>query len=174
MKKLKRPSMNGFSLLELIIVIVIIGVVTAVAMPKFAHAGSGRRLSAAKKTLLSDIAMVKLRARATSRVHLIKFYPDEEIYIIVEGTEITRDSIILSRDLKVDPFNLGISRTSLGVNPYATITVYGDVSPGFSIGIIDDGVEIPVVVDGVADVGLSIVESIVDIQYEIQQIGLGN
>ena len=164
----RRSSKNGFSLIELIIVIMIIGVVTAIAMPKFAHAGSGRRLSAARKTLLSDIAMVKLRARATSKVHLIKFYPDEEIYIIVEGTEITRDSIILSRDLKVEPFNLEISRTSLGVNPYSTITVYGDVSPGFTIGIIDDGVEIAIRVDGVADVGLKIVESIVDIQLDIQ------
>jgi prepilin-type N-terminal cleavage/methylation domain-containing protein len=159
---------RGFSLFELVIVITIIGVILTIAVPKFANADSGRRLSASKKTLLADIEMVKLRARATSKPHVIKFYPDEEIYIILEGTDIRKEAIVLSRDFKEDPYSLGISRTNIGVNEYATITAYGDVSPQFRVWFEDDGIEVKVVVNGIADVGLVLTDTILDIRTDLE------
>jgi len=159
---------RGFSMIELVLVVVIIGMVTAIAMPKFAHAGSGRRLSAAQKTLLADIETAKLMARVSSKPHLIKFYPAQNIYIIVEGLKIKRSKIVLSREFDPEPYRLGISRTSLGINQYATITPYGDASPGFSVGLIDEGTEITVVIDGIADVALTVVDQIVDIQADLK------
>lgn len=150
-----QATRSAFSLIELVIVIAIIGVITTIAVPRFADAGSGRRLSAAKKTLLSDIEMVKLRARATSKVHAIKFYPSLDMYVIVEGSDVKKDAVVLLRDFRADPFDLIISRTSLSSPRIVVITPYGDVSPAFSVGIEDDGVELTIVVDGLADVGVT-------------------
>ncbi len=144
----------GFSMIEMVIVVVIIGIVATITIPKFADAGSGRRLMAAKRTLIKDIQSAQTRALATSMVHVIKFYPSENRYIIVEGEDIKREAIILIRDFDEDPYTLGINRTSLGVNQYAVISAYGDISPGFTVGLIDDSIEISVEVSGVADFGV--------------------
>lgn len=160
MNSIRCNHSKAFSLFELVIVVAIIGVISVIAIPKFSDAGSGRRLSAAKKTLLADIEMTKLRARATSKVHVIKFYPANEKYVIVEGAEVTREAVILLRDFSESPFDLGILRTSLGDSGLVSITVYGDVNPSFNVGLIDDGVEVVVTIDGIEDTGLSIVDNL--------------
>tara|TARA_R110002072_G_scaffold42064_20_gene118644 strand:+ start:69480 stop:69986 length:507 start_codon:yes stop_codon:yes gene_type:complete len=146
---------------ELVIVITIIGIVSTIAIPKFADAGSGRRLSAAKKTLLEDIEFAKLRARSTSKMHLIKFYPGKDIYIIVEGTDINREAVILKRDFAASPYTVDLSRTNLGADNTAVFTVYGDASPAFRVGLQDHGAEITVDIEGVEDVGVTPVVNIV-------------
>ena len=153
-------KLHGFSMIELVIVIVIIGSISTIAVPKFADAGSGRRLSAAKKTLIADVETAKLRARATSKIHVIKFYPDENRYIIFEGEDLKRESIVLVQDFDEEPYSVEINRTNLGADPYAVITAYGDVSPGFRIGILENGTEITVDIDGVSDVGVTPLDNI--------------
>lgn len=162
---------RGFSMIEMVMVIAIIGIITAIALPKFAHAGAGRRLSAAKNTLISDIEMVKLRARGTSKVHVIKFYPDENKYIIVEGTDIKREAVILSRDFDDEPYTVGLSRTTIGASESAVISVYGDMSPGFLVGFTDGEVEITTSFDGIADFGVAITETITLDEMKAVDIG---
>ncbi len=149
------PKLRGFSMLEMVIVVSIIGIMATIAIPRFADAGSGRRLSAAKRTLINDIESAQIRARATSKVHVIKFYPSENRYIIVEGEDIRREAVILVRDFDEDPFALGINRTSLGGDEYAVISVYGDMTPGFTVGLLDGGIEIRVEIGGVAGFGVT-------------------
>jgi prepilin-type N-terminal cleavage/methylation domain-containing protein len=147
---------RAFSMIELVIVLAIIGIVSVIALPKFAHADSGRRLSAAKNTLIADIDYAKLRARTTGKIHVIKFYPTIEKYIIVEGTTISRNAVILSRDFTLDPYKIDLSRVNLPGDKTSVITVYGQVSPGFDVGLTDDGVEVMTSFDGIASVGITI------------------
>lgn len=152
---------HGFSLIELVIVITIIGIIAAIAAPRYADAETGRRLQGAKNTILADIEFAKRRARATSTTHVIKFYPSDDMYVIAEGTEITRSSIRLTRNLDLDPFKVELSRTNLGANPVAVITAFGDVSPGFTLGVLKNGIEISVVVAGIGNPGLTVVDSLI-------------
>lgn len=161
---------RAFSMIELVIVVAITGIIAAIAVPKFADAGSGRRVSATKKTLIADVEMAKLRARASSKPHVIKFYPDTNNYIIVEGTDIKRQAVIHSRDFNSEPYAVGISRTNLGVNQYAVINAFGDISPAFTVGIINDGFETLVTFDGVADFGIVPTETITI--TEVQNLSL--
>lgn len=153
---------HGFSMIEMVIVVTIIGIMATIAIPKFADAGSGRRLSSAKRTLIGDIESAQLRARATSKVHVVKFYPSENRYIIFEGEDVRREAAILVRDFDEEPYTLGLNRTNLGGDEYAVISVYGDITPGFSVGLLDDGIEIAVVIGGVADFGVTPTLTITD------------
>ena len=147
-------------MIELVIVVAITGIIAAIAVPKFADAGSGRRVSAAKRTLIADVEMAQIRARAGSKIHVIRFYPDENSYIIVEGTDIKRDAVILSRDFDSDPYSIGIKRTNLGTDQFVVISAFGEISPAFAVGLLNDGIETIVSFGGIEDIGVVPAETI--------------
>jgi len=160
---IKRHTKNhAFSMIELVVVISITAIIATIAVPKFADASSGRRLSTASKTLNSDIQWTKIRSRATSKTHVIKFYPSENRYIIVQGTEVKREAIVLTRDFDDDPFNLSIKRTNLTGDLVVVVSPFGDLSPAFTVGLFDQGTEITVEFEGVASLGVTPVVTITD------------
>ena len=153
-KTITNASQRGFSMIELVVVVSIVGIIAAIAVPKFADAGAGRRLSAAKRALISDIHATQLRARATSKTHVVMFYPDSNKYIIFESTEVKRETIVLNRDLDNDPYNLSINSTNIPGNQYAIITPFGDLSPAFTVDLTEHNTTIQVSFEGVGDPGI--------------------
>jgi len=155
-------------------VIVIIGVIAAIAMPRFADAGSGRRLSAAKRLLTQDVESIQLRARVTGKTHTIVFYPSSEMYVAFEGTDIKRDAIVLSRDLTIEPLTLELSRTTIGGDHSIVVSPFGDLEKGFTIGLIDDGTEIAVVFasDGFTRPTVTVTDAVVDIKSMVDELKL--
>lgn len=137
-----RPARSGFSMIEMVLVVVIMGVIVAIAAPRFADAESGRNLSSAKRMIESDIKSLQLRARATGKEHVIVFYPDKETYVAFEGTDIDRNAIVLSRTLTNDPASVELTRTDIGGDENIVVNVFGELEKDFQVGISDDGTEI--------------------------------
>lgn len=169
MKTTQKCKSSAFSLVELVIVVSILGILAAIALPKFADAASGRRLLAAKNSIVNDIENAKLQARAASTQHAIVFDITRERYVIARGTEINKDSIILLRDLKEEPFGIQIARTNLTGNS-AVITPFGDVSPAFGLELTDGSNIIQVMFDGIADTGITPVVNVTE--EEIKDLGV--
>lgn len=62
---MRRTSNGGFTLIELVIVLVLLGVITAIATPSFMHYMKSQRLSGACRQLFTDLT--KARAQAVGQ-----------------------------------------------------------------------------------------------------------
>lgn len=72
----------GFTLVELVLVIIIIGVVGAIALPHFAQANARQQLEAATNRVENDIELAKNRARAASASVTMEFNRIKESYTL--------------------------------------------------------------------------------------------
>lgn len=90
-RKSTRRIADGFTLLELVIVLVIVGVLAAIALPRFAQASDRQRLNVAAERIRADLALAQSRARSASQTSTMSFDTAAESYTLdaVGGDAIT-------------------------------------------------------------------------------------
>jgi len=77
----KRKSLTGFTLLEVIIVLMIVGIVAAIAVPMYTSAAS-MQLKTAANMVASDLEYAKSMAISTGKTHSVVFDTVAESYCI--------------------------------------------------------------------------------------------
>jgi type II secretion system protein H len=75
---------NGFSLLELMIVIAIMGIVSAIAAPNFLNYMAERRLSGAARMVMSDLMSARQKAVSQNHEFKIFFNGDHVTYTVLD------------------------------------------------------------------------------------------
>ncbi|NLS93371.1 MAG: prepilin-type N-terminal cleavage/methylation domain-containing protein [Planctomycetaceae bacterium] len=93
---------GGFTLMELVIVTMIIGILSAVAAPRFAEALAEYRVEAAAAQIRSDLTEARLQAKITSAAQTVQFDDAAEAYTLVGVPDIDhpgqdRRILLLSR-----------------------------------------------------------------------------
>ena len=69
----KPTARTGFSLAELVVVVVIIGIVSAIAAPRYANALAHHRVDAAAKRIVADLSLAQRQAKISSTSQTVEF-----------------------------------------------------------------------------------------------------
>ncbi|MBL4591036.1 MAG: prepilin-type N-terminal cleavage/methylation domain-containing protein [Phycisphaerales bacterium] len=95
---------RGFSLIELVITMSILGIIATMAMPRYSDASDGYKLQSSEKQILATLDAWRQRARTSAKYHTIYF-------------DIANDTIYLF-DGEPRSVNLATDRLNLGSAPF--------------------------------------------------------
>ena len=107
-------SHKGFTLIELMIVIAIMGIIATMAVPSYQTFMAQRRLNGAARQVMSDLMAARMQA-ITQNNEFKVFFPDNHQYQILDDDD--NDGIadtgeaVHTKDIQTDYYDVTISRT---------------------------------------------------------------
>jgi len=129
----------GFTLLEMLVVLTIIGIITALAVPFYSKMAPRLRILSANHELLLDLRHARSEAMTDKRTITIPFYPDQNTYVLDDHKHKMAVDIIVSLEKMKEQ------------SPEDTSTLHfysdGSATPGL-ITLSDNGRRINIHIDG--------------------------
>lgn len=135
------PPARGFSLVELTLVLAMVGVLAALAAPRFANATSSRSVEAAAARLTADLRYAQASARATSADCTVAFDRDAGYSIVVPGKPTT---II---DLAAEPYGVTLVAKLVGDSTTLIYNGFGSLNSEATLTISRGGHSATLIVD---------------------------
>ena len=128
---MKTRKNKGFSLIELIIVLAILGTVAAIAAPNFTRYRDNANLKEAARDISSDIQLYKQRAVAENVRYRITFNSGANNYVVQRETTLNAGNFSANTLLTKDIGSANAIETyvaaSFGGNPYITFSPRGTI-----------------------------------------------
>lgn len=151
-----RAKRQGFSLPELVIVVLITGITAAVAMPKFVDSLQKYRVNNAADRVVGDLARAQSAAYAASTSRTVTFTVATSQYQLANVTSVDHPSGTYLVDLSQEPYNSKLVSV-FGQTGTQTITFngYGQPSTGGNIVVAAGKFQKTIVVDPTTGVAAS-------------------
>lgn len=116
---------RAFTLIELVIVLVIVAIASAVAIPRFASASSRYRVDAAVQQIIADVSLTAALANKTSAAHSIRFEPADDRYVLVGQPSPANPAEDKAVELGLEPFGVNLLQVSFGSDTQAVLSGHG-------------------------------------------------
>jgi prepilin-type N-terminal cleavage/methylation domain-containing protein len=113
---------RGFSLIELVVVMVTVALLAAVAAPRFAGSSARSRLRAAGDRLAADMEMLREKARAGSTNVLVRFARAGYVWSLTNGGQGAESGRTTLED---PPYEITLRTVTTGPNGEITFDGYG-------------------------------------------------
>jgi prepilin-type N-terminal cleavage/methylation domain-containing protein len=128
-------SAGAFSLIELVLVMVIISIFAAMAVPRFAGALTRRRVDAAVHRVQADLALAQRRAKLLSASQTVEFAPATNSYTLVGMEDPDHAGKDYTVVLSEEPYGTLITSADLGGDMVIVFDGYGAPDSGGTIAI---------------------------------------
>jgi type II secretory pathway pseudopilin PulG len=142
---------SGYSLIELCLCLGIIGLLSAIAVPRFAGASARYRADAAARRVATDLNAARADARALGAAQTVQFLAAASVYE-VNGVASPDGAAVTTRvDLGREPYRVTIEPADLGANG-VTYNGFGRPSRGGVVTVRCGGASAAVVLDAASGV----------------------
>ena len=118
--------LGGFSLLELVMVLAIVGITTAIAVPRYMSSIQNYRLNASAQRIVTDLSFARSQAKSTSSSRTFQVSVVDDAYLISEENQIDQAADTYRVDLKLAPYHTSIKSIDLGGDAQLVFNGFGD------------------------------------------------
>lgn len=132
-RKMTRYRERGFTLVELMIVIVVIGILAAIAAPNYQSFMAQRRLNGAARQIMSDLMAARMKAVSLNQKVKISFKNDHEYEIWNDANGDTavadNEGDDIAKDINADYYDVTFSdTTNIFFHPRGTAVNFGNIT----------------------------------------------
>lgn len=124
---------RAFSLVEAVFVTAIIGIISAIALPRYAGFVATQQTEAAARRVLADLTYAQRQARLTSSPKRVVFYAGTGNYELPDMASIERKGKTYSVDLTSDPYRATILTANFGGDGAVIFDGYGSPDTSGSV-----------------------------------------
>lgn len=120
-----RTRSAGFTLLELVIVVMILGIMAAVAVPRYAESLSQHRVGAAARRIEADLELARRRARISSTGQSVQFDTGSHSYVLPGVPHLDHPGQDYAVELGRPPYTASILSADFGGDTELLFNGYG-------------------------------------------------
>jgi len=124
---------QAFSLIELVIVMAIIGLLSAMAVPRFANASMRSRIDSAAKRVAADLELARKYAIHSSTPQTVTFSGNS--YEIPGLRHLSHSTSSYNVDLADEPYRAQIKNAMFGGDSEISFDIYGSADSGGTVDI---------------------------------------
>jgi MSHA pilin protein MshC len=128
-----RPIRRAFSLVELVIVVLILGIISATAAPKFARSLRQSRLDAACLRVKADLNLARQTAISRSSSQSLQFTNGSATYTLPGMTHPDHPSLAYSVNLSGEPYGATVSAATFGGSSTVQFDRFGQPTAGGTV-----------------------------------------